>query len=256
MRTIKIVAPSYDQLKACHTDEEIERNCDCMAENYLDLLSSAIVLAGSANALRYTHVNLTTEGLEAEINVSRLPEFNRQAMLLEAYDFEQEMIAQTIKGNKQYGDDCPIATHESLRQPLAVWANTWITIYLWLMMRVAYTIWASKSHERQTTLIDNEKMMQMALSNLANKQPRELPNFSEIATEVVDYRVIDLISERVITETIAAMNEDQNNTTGIGSDKKEAIKSVATQEFLTIIGELLEQVKSNDEYFKDDDYYM
>ena len=242
MKTIKIVAPSFDNFKAVYGEDIVnDRFGSKSTDGFMQLLSHAIVLVGG-NALRYKHAELTEEGLTADINVSRLPRYENVVSHLNQYDFEQEMIIQIGKGNKRYGADGPIASPETLRQPLSLWCESWLTVYLWTIMRVAYTIWKTPSHLKPTGIMDNEELMSTVEAQLADTKIDEV-DYARIASEYVNHREI----ARIIEKAVAVKGDEQEVT---------AAKNTATEEVLVLIGELLETIKTDDEYFKDDDYYM
>ena len=244
MKTIDIIAPNYAVFKSIYGEEVVnDKFSSESTDGFMQLLSNSITLLGG-NALRYNCVELTAEGLTAEINVSRLPDYKRTACVLDRYGFEEEMIRQTIKGNKRYGSDCPIATPESLRQPLLLWCEKWLTIYLWTLMREAYTLSGTQNPlEAPTELISHEELMKTIETQLAQKPQVEKVDYQDIATSVIDGRQV----RRIVEKAMAAAGD---------SDKNEAIADTATTEILVIIGELLECIKTDDEFFKDDDYYM
>ena len=90
--------------------------------------------------------------------------------------------------------------------------------------------------------MDNEELMSTVEAQLADTKIDEV-DYARIASEYVNHREI----ARIIEKAVAVKGDEQEVT---------AAKNTATEEVLVLIGELLETIKTDDEYFKDDDYYM
>lgn len=137
MLEVKIPSPPIAKMKALIASNN--RNTGAVIREYMAILSHSIGFIGKTE-FSYKDGRVNDEGIFASIEPQHLPLYENVAHLFSNIDFEQAMITQIATGNEHYGQDCPIANKNNLRQPIHTWSGRWITIYLWTMLRADFSM--------------------------------------------------------------------------------------------------------------------
>lgn len=246
MIEIKVIAPSLDKLKAASNMNESAVNDCVIANNYLRLMANSLEEAG-CKSLYFTQANMTQDGITAKVNVTQLPNYNGVAKWLASMNFEQEMLAHIKEFNQKYGDDCPIATVEEMNTPITGWSAHWVAIYLWTIMRASHTYDANKY---TADMMKHEDLMALLVVKQTEQLPKEHVDFSAVAAQYLDSRRIDAIFRKAVAESLAVVEDSSKTPSELATEKRLIIRK-ATKHVLTMAGSLLENIKTNDDFFCD-----
>lgn len=164
MLEVKIPSPPIAKIKA-HINSN---NLDTAKaiRGYMDTLTNSIKFIGKGD-FSYTAGRVSDDGIFATIDVQQLPLYDKVAALFSNINFEQAMIAQIATGNKHYGQECPIANKNNLRQPIGTWSGRWVTIYLWTMLRADFSMRFLASPKQ---FVDNNLLMDALIERLGGAQ--------------------------------------------------------------------------------------
>jgi DNA-binding phage protein len=250
MLTVKIPSPPIAKLQAYIDSNNLD--ADLVIKEYLAVVSNHIEHA-SGNALLYTDAMLKKDGLYATINVGRLPKYESMASLFDSLGFQQAMIEQINTGNRHYGDDCPIASPESLNKSLFDYPEKWLTIYLWTIVRAEYS---GRFDNQTNAMISNAKLIDNLLEELG-KNADVFGDFdpNDFASQCIDANRIQKILTDANNNAVELHCAGQSMTLFEVRDHRQKLLDKSTSELMTLIGNILLEVKTNDDFFKADNYY-
>lgn len=161
MLEVKIPSPPIIKMKALIASNN--RNTGAVIREYMAILANSIGFIGKAE-FSYKDGRVSDDGIFASVEPQQLPLYENVANLFSNIGFEQAMITQIATGNKHYGQDCPIANKNNLRQPIHTWSGRWITIYLWTMLRADFSMRFLGSPKQ---FVDNKLLMDSLIEQLS-----------------------------------------------------------------------------------------
>ena len=288
MLEVKIPSPPIAKIKS-HVDDN---NLDMAnaIRGYMATLLNSIQFISKAD-FSYQGGRVADDGIYATININQLPEYHKVANLYSNINFEQAMIAQISTGNKHYGNDCPIANKDNLRQPIHTWSVRWITIYLWTMLRADFSMRFLASPKQ---LVNNNTLMDELIAGLGgspnpqeklppkkqeqsnttdnesdakpiNKQPEQAPVATErVVTGSLDPTLasqiaVDCIGIQALFNIIKKSNDRsvELHCMAQGMDfsqvvaEREVINQETIKELSEKIGGLLQVINDNPDFFED-----
>ena len=225
---------------------------DAVVKEYMAMLSNSIEHA-SGNALLYTNAQLKDDGIHASINVGRLPSYESMATAFSDIGFEQAMLTHIHKGNSAYGDECPIADARSLNRSLFDYPHKWLTVYLWTIVRAEYS---GRFNNRDNGMISNSQLTSDLLAELGTN-PDVIADFDPIdfATGFIDANEIQKMLSLANNDAVELHCAAQSMTLLEVRAHRLEMEKVNTDKLLAFIGDLLLKVKTDDEFFKADNYH-
>lgn len=251
MLTVKIPSPPIAKLQAYIDSNSLDT--DLVIKEYLAIISNHIEHAGG-NALLYTDAMFKEDGLYATVNVGRLPKYESMALLFDNLGFQQVMLDQINTGNRHYGDDCPIASPESLNKSLFDYPEKWLTIYLWTIVRAEYS---GRFDNRTDGMISNAKLIDNLLEELG-KNADVFGDFdpNEFASQCIDANHIQKILAAANNSAVELHCAAQSMDLLQVREHRQELLDKSTSEIMALIGNLLLEIKTNDDFFKADNYYI
>lgn len=250
MLTLKIPSPPIIKLNTYIDSNGLD--AALVVKEYLAIVSNHIEHA-SGNALCYVDPKLQEDGLYASVNVGRLPSYQVMASLFNNLGFQQAMLAQISTGNRHYGENCPIASPESLNKSLFDYPEKWLTIYLWTIVRAEYS---ARFDNQTNTMISNKQLMDNLLAELGTN-PDVLTEFNpnEFAARHIDansiQKILAVAGNNAVELHCAAQSMDLLQV----REHRQSLLNKSVGELMTLIGNLLLDAKTNDDFFKADNYY-
>lgn len=178
MLEVKIPSPPIAKIKAHISSNNLDTAK--VIRGYMDTLTNSIEFIGKGD-FSYTAGRVSDDGIFATIDVQQLPLYDKVAALFSNINFEQAMIAQIATGNKHYGQECPIANKNNLRQPIGTWSGRWVTIYLWTMLRADFSMRFLASPKQ---FVDNNLLMDALIERLGGAQAQTQPE-AQAQTEAI-----------------------------------------------------------------------
>lgn len=249
MLTIKIPSPAI--AKIIDHANSAHRDLAEVVDDYMVIVSNAISTA-TGQQLYFKDAHASDDGIQATINVRRLPNYQATANFFKGLNFEGMVITNINKANHHYGQYCPRANPQALQQPITLWPAKWITIYLWALI-------CSASTHNQALRSDAE-VMQLLMDQLINNTDIAKQHFTpddaiELASTVVNGGDISTLIKNIINEATDLNCRVQTLDYNQVVTERNKINKTASDKIMLLIGDLLSTIKHDDDFFKNDTYY-
>lgn len=245
MRTVHIFTPpmSLEGL-----DHIAIRN---IAETYLMVIAD--IIEGFNHTRMYYISHFIVDGkVSVDINTSRFPTYKNVLNMTRDYDFKGIMRqAASDMGLKQ-------ALEVGLYEDYSEWHNDWFTAYLKAIVicRVSTMLNGFEEYKvcTEQELVDYLRAAyKNKLEEGITESQRDSAEAKELISEVFNIRTIDKILEDM-TRRLLALSTD-NSSQDQKLELANTIKNETLENIVNDFGDTLLTIKTDDEFFKPDDYY-